>query len=64
MGMATALVPLSAAVRASSPRSVKWREIESITTTELSTNMPTASIIPSRLMILIVVVTTPACLKK
>ena len=45
---------------ASSPRSVKWREIDSMTTTELSTNIPTASIRPIRLITFSVVDTTPA----
>ena len=60
MGIATALVPRSAAVRASSRRSVKCRKIDSITTTELSTSMPTASMSPMRLMMLRVVWTSRA----
>ncbi len=60
MGIATSLVPRSAAVRASSPRSWTWRKIDSITTTELSTSMPRASMRPIRLMMLRVMVETPA----
>ena len=64
MGIATAVVPRRAAVRGSSSRSVKWREIDSMTTTELSTSIPTASMSPIKLTTLIVVVTKPSCRKK
>ena len=60
MGIATSLVPRSAAVRASSPSSWTWRKIDSMTTTELSTSMPRASIRPVRLTTLSVMVERPA----
>ena len=55
MGMATALVPWSAAVFASSPRSWWCRKIDSMTTMELSTSMPNANIRPIKLMMLRVI---------
>ena len=60
MGIATSLAPRSAAVCESAPSSCLCRKIDSMTTIELSSSIPTASISPIRLMTLMVMSVRPA----
>ncbi len=60
IGIATSLAPPSAAVFASAPSSWRCRKIDSMTTIELSSSIPIASIKPIRLITFSVISVTPA----